>query len=199
MYINLVGGDIPNSQRNGKRLAMESQANLKGTIPILSTFNALPFLANAVIPVDPNINISLTSNQKCGQFVELTKNNQFMVQKLNLPSSVNSFKVSANGIGLANFLLSSQYNLPTSVLSKQFTLALNLLPTYAKGWTLQICTSFKPIDDVKQSKIATVEIDIPVGCSISDNILTVNSPKIKVNRDFSSVDKFGLDFEFLSF
>jgi hypothetical protein len=199
LFINSIYGDIPNSQRIGKNLAIDSQTNLKGTIPILSSFNVLPLLANAVIPVDPNISISLTSNQKCGQFVKLTKKNQYLVQKLNLPDFIKNFKVSANGIGLANFLLSSQYNLPTSALSKQFTLALNLLPTYAKGWTLQICISFKPMDDVTQSKTATVEIDIPVGCSFSDNILTVNSSKIKVNRDFSSVDKFGLDFEFLSF
>ncbi|XP_035781248.1 CD109 antigen-like isoform X2 [Anopheles albimanus] len=153
------------AQRNDKGGFQSTQDTVVG-------LEALAKIAAKFSSDDLNITMVVKTDQAVQRSFNVDKDNALVLQKLELPQSVRSVEMTANGTGCALFQLSSKYHINETESSPRFKLE----PFASKGETescikISITTCFIPSEDQPISNMAVMEIDMLSGFIIdSDSI-----------------------------
>ncbi|XP_050081691.1 CD109 antigen-like [Anopheles aquasalis] len=164
------------SQRNDKGGFQSTQDTVVG-------LEALAKIAAKFSSDDLNITMEMKTGQTVQRSFNVNKDNALVLQKLELPESIRSVEMTANGTGCALFQLSSKYHINDKESSPRFKLE----PLVSKGEMesaikISITTSFIPSEDQPISNMAVMEIDMLSG-------FIVESDSIAALKQHSAVKK----------
>ncbi|XP_049537278.1 CD109 antigen-like [Anopheles darlingi] len=158
------------TQRNDKGGFQSTQDTVVG-------LEALAKIAAKFASDDLKIMMEIKTDQGVQRNFDVNKDNALVLQKLELPESIRSVEMTANGTGCALFQLSSKYHINDKESSPRFKLE----PLASKGEMesaieISIKTSFIPSADQPISNMAVMEIDMLSGFIVeSDSIAALKT------------------------
>uniref|UniRef100_A0A2M4A5J7 TEP1-F n=1 Tax=Anopheles triannulatus TaxID=58253 RepID=A0A2M4A5J7_9DIPT len=164
------------TQRNDKGGFQSTQDTVVG-------LEALAKIAAKFSSDDLKITMEMKTDQGVQRSFNVNKDNALVLQKLELPETIRSVEMTANGTGCALFQLSSKYHINDKESSPRF----KLVPLTSKGEmpstiNISITTSFIPSEDQPISNMAVMEIDMLSG-------FIVDSDSIAALKQHSAVKK----------
>ncbi|XP_052864269.1 uncharacterized protein LOC128270884 [Anopheles cruzii] len=174
------------SQRNDKGGFQSTQDTVVG-------LEALAKMAAKVSSSESNVTVTVKAADDVERSLTVNQENALVLQKHQLPETVSSVAMTANGTGCALFQLSYKYNIKDVDSSPRFT----LVPSARKGKLescidLSVRTSFVPTADQPVSNMAVMEVDMPSGFVVEkDSLKTLKEgtvvKKIETKRGDTTV------------
>lgn len=115
----------------------------EGTQDTVLGLQALARFAERISRKDSNVQIVVSAENTNQTFLNVHKDNALILQSAELPSSVRSIAVAANGKGFALLQLSYRYNLDSAEASPAFTLKSEVKNTLSEGQLkLEVCSRY---------------------------------------------------------
>lgn len=147
------------SQRNNAGGFASTQDTIVGLL-------ALSKIASIISSSISNIKVDL-KYQTTVKTININQKNALVLQKVEIPSTVRSVEISANGSGSALAQVSYQYNINDLEKSDIINLIVNLITDLNYSLILEVCVGVEGID---QSNMAVMEISTPSGYVFEDGI-----------------------------
>uniref|UniRef100_A0A2M3ZFL5 TEP1-F n=1 Tax=Anopheles braziliensis TaxID=58242 RepID=A0A2M3ZFL5_9DIPT len=164
------------TQRNDKGGFQSTQDTVVG-------LEALAKIAAKFASDNLNITMEMKTDQAVLRSFNVNKDNALVLQKLELPESIRSVEMTANGTGCALFQLSAKYHINDKESSPRFKLE----PLASKGEmdsaiNISITTSFIPSEEQPMSNMAVMEIDMLSGFIVESDSIAALSQNSAVKR-----------------
>ncbi len=144
---------------------------------------ALAKLASKIYVPSNNIGVNLKYSEGAAAQMNVNPGNVMILQKYELPSSVEEINVTANGRGFGILQLSYQFNMNVTGAWPRFVLDPQVNRLSTKDFLhLTVCTSFVPDNFTEKSNMAVMEVSFPSGFTFDTETIPFlrDNEKVKV-------------------